>query len=137
MVTLKHAIKISAPRNAVYLALTDLEAMRRWHLGTVDGAILPGGLLTLTPAPGKRFSWRTDRLEADTAIVQTAVEGAGSSVGKTLTFNLSELADGHTLVELTDGEWSETDPHLPFCNTHWGEALLNLRSFVEKSEGDR
>lgn len=137
MVTLKHAIKISAQRRAVYLALTDLEAMRRWHVGTVDGAISPGQVLTLTPAPGKRFGWRTDRLEADTAIVQTAVEGTGNSVGKTLTFNLSELGDGRTLVELTDGEWSETDPHLPFCNTHWGEVLHNLKSYVEKSEGDK
>jgi len=133
MVTLKHAVKISAPRGAVYQALTDLEAMRGWHLGTVEGAILAGQVMTLTPKPGQRFSWRTDRLEPDAAIIQTEVEGPGSSVGKTLTFTLSDLQDGSTQVDLTHGEWLEGDDHLPFCNTHWGEVLHRLKSHVEKT----
>lgn len=113
MVTLKHAVKISAPRGAVYQALTDLEAMRGWHVGAVEGAIVPGQVMTLTPKPGQRFSWRTDRLEPDVSVVQTEVEGPGSSVGKT--------------------EWREGDGHLPFCNTHWGEVLYRLKSHVEKT----
>ena len=133
MVTLKHAVKICAPRGAVYQALTDLEAMRGWHLGTVEGAIVPGQVMTLTPKPGQRFSWRTDRLEPDVAVVQTEVEGPGSSVGKILTFTLSDLDDGRTQVDLTHGEWPEGDAHLPFCNTHWGEVLHRLKSHVEKT----
>ncbi|WP_337013856.1 SRPBCC domain-containing protein [Pantoea sp. AS142] len=133
MIILKHAIKISAPRSTVYIALTDPEAMRRWHIGTIEGTLLPGQVLTLTSASGKRFGWRTEKLEADSFIVQTGVEGMGTSVGKTLTFNLSDLDEGRTLVELADGEWSERDPHLPFCNTHWGRALHNLKTYLEKS----
>ncbi|MGN8119716.1 SRPBCC domain-containing protein [Labrys sp. 22185] len=133
MVTLKHAIKIAAPRAAIYRALTDIDAMRGWHLGTVDGAVAPGEVLTLAPKPDTHFSWRTEALEADSAVVQAAIEGTGSTIGKKLMFKLSDLDDGRCLVELTDGEWSESDPHLPFCNTHWGEALHNLKSYVEKA----
>jgi uncharacterized protein YndB with AHSA1/START domain len=133
VVTLKHAIKIAAPRPAIYHALTDQDAMRGWHLGSVEGVIAPGEVLTLTTKPGSRFSWRTESLAPDAAIVQTAMEGSGSSVGKTLTFKLADLDDGRTLVELSDGEWSESDPHLPFCNTHWGKALHNLKSYIEKA----
>jgi uncharacterized protein YndB with AHSA1/START domain len=133
MVTLKHAIKISAPKHAVYEALTALEAMRGWHLGDVEGAISPGHVMTLTPRPGQRFGWRTDALEPDTAIQQTEVEGPGSSVGKTLTFRLSALPDGRTQVDLTHGEWDEGDDDLPFCNTHWGEVLYRLKTFVERA----
>lgn len=133
MVTLKHAIKISAPRGAVYEALTDLQAMRAWHLGTVEGSIAMGQVMTLTPKPGQRFSWRTDRLEPDVAVVQAEVEGPAGSVGKTLTFTLSDLEDGRTQVDLTHGEWPEGDAHVAFCNTHWGEVLHRLKSHVEKT----
>ena len=133
MVMLRHAIKIVAPRAAIYKALTDLNEMAVWHMGCVEGAIVPGELLTLTPKPGTRFSWRTENLEPDTKIVQACVEGAGTSPGKTLTFTLSDADDGRTQVVLTDGEWREDDPHLPFCNTHWGEVLHRLKSHVEKN----
>lgn len=133
MVMLKHAVKISASRSGVYRALTDMQAMRQWHLGTVEGSIAAGQVMTLTPQPGQRFSWRTDRLEPDVAIIQTEVEGPGRSVGKILTFILSDLDDGRTQVDLTHGEWPENDNHLPFCNTHWGEVLHRLKAHAEKA----
>lgn len=133
MVTLKHAIKIAAPRAAIYRALTDLEEMAAWHLGGVEGAIAPGEIMTLTPKADLCFGFRTETLEPDRSVVQTEVDGPGSSVGKRLTFTLSDLDDGRTLIELTHGEWSESDPHLPFCNTHWGEVLHRLKSYVEKA----
>jgi hypothetical protein len=29
------------------------------------------------------------------------------------------------------------DPHLPFCNTHWGEALNRLRAHLERPAADK
>jgi uncharacterized protein YndB with AHSA1/START domain len=119
MLILGHAIKIAASRADTYKALTDMSVMAAWHLGKVGGAIEPDKVLTLTPKPGLRFGWRTERLEPDRKIVQTCVEGPGTSPGKTLTFTLSDLEDGHTLVEFTEGEWRDDDPHLLFA-THIG-----------------
>ncbi|MBP2154251.1 hypothetical protein [Erwinia rhapontici] len=79
-----------------------------------------------------RFSWRTDKLEPDISIVQTCVEGSGTSPCKVLTIKISDADDGRTLVELTDGEWSQDDPHRAFCNTHWGEVLHRLKNHIEK-----
>lgn len=59
------------------------------------------------------------------------MEGPGNSVGKTLTISVSDLPDGRTLVQLSDGEWQEGDPDLPLCNTRWGEALASLRNSLE------
>ncbi|WP_434126545.1 SRPBCC domain-containing protein [Klebsiella quasipneumoniae] len=132
MVTLKHAIKISAPKNQVYQALTDIDAMRSWHLGSIEGAIAPGKVMLLLPGSGQRFGWRTDVLEPDKFIEQTEVEGPGDSVGRILTFVLSELPENRTQVVLTHGDWKEDDDHLAFCNTHWGEVLYRLKSHVEK-----
>jgi hypothetical protein len=82
---------------------------------------------------GLAFGWRTEALQQDSSLVQTCIEGPGSSPGKTLRFDLSDTGDGRTLVTLGDSEWSESDPHLAFCNTHWGEMLLRLKSYSEKA----
>lgn len=132
MITLHHAIKIVALRHEVYNALTDITQMAAWHAGKVEGEIAPGKVLTLRPKNETYFSWRTEILEADVRIVQTSLLETGSQAGKTLTFTLSDLTDGRTLVELSHGEWLPEDIHLPFCNTYWGEVLFQLKSFVEQ-----
>ncbi|WP_217550631.1 SRPBCC domain-containing protein [Pantoea sp. GbtcB22] len=132
MITLHHAIKIVAPRHEVYKALTDTKQMAAWHAGIVEGEIAPGKVLTLRPKKETHFSWRTEILEADVRIVQTSLLESDSHAGKTLTFALSDLNDGRTLVELSHGEWIPDDVHLPFCNTYWGEVLFQLKSYVEK-----
>ena len=40
MTTLDHAIAISAPRSAVYAALANIDHMREWHEGTMEGEAL-------------------------------------------------------------------------------------------------
>ena len=57
--------------------------------------------------------------------------GAGNSAGKTLTSTLSDDAEGTTLVTLTDGQWLDDDPNLPFCNARWAEVLFHLKKYVE------
>jgi uncharacterized protein YndB with AHSA1/START domain len=133
MITLRHAIAISAPRYAVYAALTDMEQFSQWHEGTIEGEFAPGKTVTWTPKPGLRFGWRIDELKPGDLIVRTAVEGPANTVGKTLTITLSDLPDGRTEVALSDGEWADDDPHLPYCNTYWGGVLNRLKSFVENA----
>lgn len=131
MITLHHAIKIAAPRPAVYSALTDIDQMAAWHAGKVEGDIAEGKVLTLRPKSDTYFSWRTETLEANARIVQTSLLETDSHAGKTLTFILSDLPDGRTLVALSHGEWTPDDAHLPFCNTYWGEVLFQLKTFME------
>jgi len=131
MVTLRHAIKIAASRDVVYRALTDIQGMQGWHLGAITGKIAEGDTFYLERRPGLRFGWRTDRLLDGNKIVQTCIEGPGASDAKHLTIDLIDLPDGRTLVELHDEGWSEDNPHLPICNTYWGEALSHLRAYAE------
>jgi uncharacterized protein YndB with AHSA1/START domain len=130
---LHHAIKITAPRSEVFAALTELRHMTSWHVGQVTGAVALGQILVLKPAPGLQFAWRTDTLEQDRLLVQTCLDGPGSSTGKILSFALSVAKDGTTLVDLTDGEWNPADPHLPQCNTHWGQVLHQLKTYCEST----
>ena len=131
MLTLRHAIKINAPRDRVFSALADIDEMAAWHIGGVDGDIAVGSTFRLKPKPGLVFGWRTEEIVAGERIRQQCVEGPGNSAGKTLTFTLSDDAEGTTLVTLTDGQWLDDDPNLPFCNTRWAEVLLHLKEYVE------
>jgi uncharacterized protein YndB with AHSA1/START domain len=131
MLTLRHAIKINAPRDRVFSALADIDEMAAWHIGGVDGDIAVGSTFRLSPKPGLVFGWRTEEIVAGERIRQQCVEGPGNSAGKTLTFTLSDDAEGTTLVTLTDGQWLDDDPNLPFCNTRWAEVLLHLKEYVE------
>ncbi|MBA2814342.1 SRPBCC family protein [Candidatus Pantoea persica] len=128
MITFHHAIKIAAPRPAVYDALTDIAQMADWHAGKVEGEIAEGAVLTLRPKSDTHFSWRIETLEANARIVQTSLLETDSQAGKTLTFTLADLDDGRTLVALSHGEWASDDAHLPFCNTYWGEVLFQLKT---------
>lgn len=128
--TLRHAIKISAPRDRVFHALTDIAQMAAWQVGSVDGDITVGSSFYLRPKPGLMFGWRTDEIVLNERIRQVCIEGPRNSTGKTLELRLSD-DDMGTLLTLTDGDWLEDDPDLPFCNTRWAESLLRLKQFVE------
>ena len=130
-VTLRHAIKINAPRERVFKALATIDEMAAWHHGPVEGDIAVGAVMTLNAKPGLKFGWETKEIVENERIAQQCVEGPGSSVGKNLVFTLSDAEAGLTLVQLTDGEWADDDKHLPFCNTHWGNVLSRLKQHTE------
>lgn len=137
MITLRHAIKIAAPQDVTFRALSEPAAMQPWHLGTVEGYFGLGETVRLVRNSELSFTWRTDEISPGKAFLQTCVEGPGSSVGKTLRIGVERLPDGRSLVSLAHGEWDEADPHLPFCNTYWGEALMRLHHHLEqKTLGD-
>jgi uncharacterized protein YndB with AHSA1/START domain len=134
MITLRHAIKIAAKRDAVYRSFTEVEALAGWQLGGIKGDVELGKTLVMERQPGLRFGWRIDQLVRGRKIVQTCIEGPGASRGKTLTILLSDEPDDRTLVQLSDAGWREDDPNLALCNTNWGEALSRLRAYQENSE---
>lgn len=130
-VTLHHSIKINASPEQVFRALTDPADMAAWHHGTVEGEIALDSVLYLVPKPGLRFGWKTKELVSNQKLVQECVQGPGSSVGKTLSFTLTQPQSVTTQVDLSDGEWDNNDSSLPFCNTHWGSVLHRLKSHLE------
>jgi uncharacterized protein YndB with AHSA1/START domain len=134
-VTLRHAIKIAAPRHKVFTALADTEEMAAWHVGGIDGVVAVGETFRLNAKPGLVFGWHTEEIVLNEKVRQRCVEGPGNSAGKTLTFTLSDGDGATTVVSLSDGEWHDDDPDLPFCNTRWGQVLLRLQQYVEGQPG--
>ena len=101
MFTLHHAIKIAAPRDKVYQALTNVSEFAKWHYAGVEGEIAVGATLRMNAKPHMSFVWKTLELVENTRLVQQGVEGPGEP-GKRIAFELSDI-DGGTLVGFTDG----------------------------------
>ena len=130
MTMIRHAIKMSAPRDQVFKALTDTAELANWHYGPVEGEVAVNAILHMNAKPGMRFGWKTTELVDGKHVAQVSIEGPGAT-GKQVTFDLSDTDAGGTLVELSDGEWDEGDAHMRFCNTHWGGVLHRLKNYVE------
>jgi uncharacterized protein YndB with AHSA1/START domain len=133
MTTLHHAIKVSASRPRVFKALVDIDEMAAWHIGSIEGDIAVGSTFYLDARPGLRFGWKVDEIITNEQIRERCIEGPGNSVGKRTTITLSDIEGGGALVQLIDGDWADGDEHLPFCNSRWGEVLLHLKEYVERT----
>ena len=135
--TLRHAIKVGASRPHVFKALADAGEMAAWHVGHIEGKVAVGSTFYLNPKPGLKFGWKTDEIVTNERVRQTCVEGPGSSGGKIVTVVLSDAGKDGTLVMLTDSGWIDDDAGLPFCNTQWGEVLLRLKEYAERTSSLR
>jgi len=128
---LRHAIKIDAPLEVVFLALSQVKHIAAWHHGPVQGDLAVGEVLYINPSSDLKFGWKTNEIVGRERIAQECVEGPEGSLGKQVVYTLSSRGPKSTLLELTDGQWNEGDGHLASCNTHWGGALYRLKAYIE------
>ena len=84
----------------------------------------------------QKFGWKTCEINGIERLVQECVEGPAGSLGKQVVFSLESTGPASTLLELSDGKWAEEDPHLPYCNTHWGGVLYRLKTYIESCQND-
>jgi uncharacterized protein YndB with AHSA1/START domain len=131
MPTIDHEIRIAAPADRVFTALSTLAGMRAWHTPNAEGGGGVGSTWVFPFADHPEFAWEVVASEAPTEVVWRCVRGPGDSVGTTATFTLSELEDGRTLLEHVHAGWPGTHGNFRKCNTTWGVLLHHLRDHVE------
>lgn len=126
-----HEIRIAAPAEKVFTALTTLDGVRGWHTPRAagDGSVGSTWVFGFTDHP--EFAWDVVSSELPTTVVWRCVRGPGDSVGTTATFTLSPMNDGRTLLEHVHAGWPGTHGNFRKCNTTWGVLLHHLRDFVE------
>lgn len=131
MAEIAHEIKIKAPRDRVFNALTTLEGLTSWHTTRTQGNARVGEVLQFESAGNPPFRWEITRLDPPKHLEWKCVEGPGDSVGTKVSFDLTDTADGRTLVELAHSGWPGTHGNYRKCNTLWGILLHHLRVHAE------
>jgi uncharacterized protein YndB with AHSA1/START domain len=136
MADINHEIKIRAPGDRVFAALTTLEDLSGWHSSQVDGVADLNGVIVIS-SPGRPvFQWRVTRADKPNCVEWTCIMGPGNSVGTTARFDLSSHPDGRTFVELSHTGWPHMGGNFRKCNTLWGILLHHLRKYVETGVPD-
>lgn len=134
MAEIGHEIKIRAPQNTVFAALTTLEGLRAWHTSRVDGNPDTGGVIAMHTEP--KFEWKVLKTDRPHRVEWECIKGPGHAVGTRARFDLSPSADGRTLVELSHAGWIDTSGNYRKCNTRWGILLHHLRKYAETGKAE-
>lgn len=131
MAEIHHEIKIDAPTQRVFDALSSREGLKGWHATAATGSGAVGTEWTFTHDDGPEFAWHIHKSEAPQRIEWRCTKGPGDSVGTTVTFTISDTDDGRTLVEHVHAGWPGAHGNFRKCNTLWAVLLHRLRQHVE------
>jgi uncharacterized protein YndB with AHSA1/START domain len=131
MTTLSHQIRISAPRDHVYEALSTRDGVAGWFTGDLEGAVSDGEEALFKFTGREPFRWRFAELSPGSRLRWECTQGPGNAAGTTATFSVSETNDGRTQVDLDHDGFGESDPALATCNTLWGILMGHLKTYAE------
>ncbi|MGH3638155.1 MAG: SRPBCC family protein [Mycobacterium sp.] len=133
MPEIDHELKIDAPPEQVYEALTTPDGVKGWHNPTVTGSGEVGTEWVFSFADHPEFGWEVTASDVPSRVVWRCTRGPGDSVGTTATFTIVP-ANGRTLLELQHAGWPGTHGNFRKCNTTWGVLLHHLRDYVETGD---
>ena len=136
MADISHEIKIRAPQDRVYAALTTLASLRSWHTAKIEGGANVGDVFVTRPQRGPEFEWKVVGADKSRHVEWKCVKGPGQSTRTSVGFDLSSLPDGRTYLEFSHSDWPDTGGNFRKCNTLWGVLLHHLRKYAETQQTD-
>jgi hypothetical protein len=110
------------------------QGIKGWYTPNLEGKVGKGQDAVCRFSGREPFRWRFAKLSPDTRIRWECVEGPGAEAGTTVTFRLTDAADGSTVVECDHEGWSDSDKAFATCNTLWGILIGHLRDYAETAK---
>ncbi|GAB3652457.1 SRPBCC family protein [Glycomyces tarimensis] len=133
MVAILHRVGITAPREAVFAALTEIEGLKGWWTEETSGdARLDGVVAFRFPQGG--FDMKVLEAEKGERVVWNVVDGPEEWVGTRVDWELRTEGD-YTIVLFTHQGWAEPVEFMHHCSTKWATYLMSLKSLLETGKG--
>ena len=126
-----HRIRIYAPAERVYRALTSTDGLQGWFTPHVAGDVREGGEMTMSFTDKEPFRWKFSELKPQSHVHWTCLEGPGAAAGTSVTYKLGAADDGQTVIECDHDGWPAEHDALATCNTLWGLLMGRLKDFSE------
>jgi uncharacterized protein YndB with AHSA1/START domain len=133
MADIMHLVKIAAPLERVYEALTTTEGIRNWWTRDAELDATIDGTGTFRFNDGASVTTVTVKeLEAPLHVVWKTVSSFRPEwLGTTIHFDLRAENDG-TVVSFAHRGFKEADERYAQITTAWGVDLHNLKEYLEK-----
>lgn len=130
-----HKIRIDAPQNSVFDALTTLSGLSGWWTETVKGHSALDEVLSFYFDNGHtEMQFRVSQLDPPSRVAWRCIGGDAEWKGTSIVFMLSD-ENSQTVVHFAHQEWSQAGPLFMHCNTKWAYFLISLKHFVETGQG--
>jgi hypothetical protein len=117
MVGIFHSVRIQAPQDDVFQAVSEIELLRPWWANEGNLAVQCLGVVE-----GAHVAWR-------------CVDGPPEWVGTEIAF-LFAREQGETVVRFAHTNWREVSDAFARCTTKWGRVLMALKGTLETPEAD-
>lgn len=138
MTDILHRVGITAPREAVYRALTTRDGLADWWTRDTVGDGEPGGVLEFRfdLGNGERGGFDMKVLDAVPAerVLWEVIDGPEEWVGTEVSWELRTAGD-FTIILFAHRGWREPVEFMYHCSTKWATFLLSLKSLLETGTG--
>lgn len=137
MADILHLIKINAPRDKAYQAISTVDGIRHWWTRDTDLDAKVGGSGEFRFAGGKRITKvRIEELQAPSRVVWKALSAPIPSWTDTsIVFELRAEDDGGTLLHFAHRGFRDADDLFAFSVTAWGSFMISLKQYLETGKG--
>ena len=126
-----HRIRIHAPAERVYQALTSTDGLQGWFTPHVAGNEQEGGEMTMSFSGKESFHWKVSALKPLSHVHWECLKGPGAAAGTSVTYKLSAAGHGQTVIECDHDGWPAEHDAMATCNTLWGLLMGRLKEFSE------
>ncbi|MFD1827928.1 MULTISPECIES: SRPBCC family protein [Mumia] len=126
---------MTAPRDAVYEALTTAEGLAGWWTADTSGDGTTGGVLEFRFPPFGGFDMKVVDTRSAEHVLWEVIDGPEEWVGTQISWDLRTEGD-FTIVMFAHRGWREPVEFMHHCSTKWATFLLSLKSMLETGEGE-
>ena len=131
MTKTSHEIRIQAPLDRVFRAVSTAEGLKGWYTPDLEGEVGADQEFVLRFASREPFRWKVAQLQPNSFARWECLEGPGAAPGTMVTFRVSDAGDGRTEVKCDHEGWPESHEALATCNTLWGILMHHLKNYAE------
>jgi uncharacterized protein YndB with AHSA1/START domain len=130
-----HLVRIRAPVETVYGAITDQEGLRSWWTAETIAEPEVGSIAEFKFGERYHNKMRITKLDPCKAVEWVCIQAHEEWVGTRLTFDLEQMED-KVVLRFGHRDWRETTDYLANCNYNWGLYMKSLKSYCETGQGD-
>ena len=134
MVDILHRVGITAPRDAVYRALTTPEGLAAWWTNDTRGAGDPGGVLQFGFGEAGGFDMKVLEAQPAERVLWEVIDGPEEWIGTRITWELRTDGD-FTIILFAHEGWRKPVEFMNHCSTKWATFLMSLKSLLETGKG--
>jgi len=140
MPDLMHLLKIGAPRERVYEALTTAEGIRNWWTrdADLDEAVGGKGEFRFPRYGGERYKTEVtieELVPAEKVCWKVVSSFRPPWIGTKITFDLRYEKEGSTTLAFAHCGFPNADDEYAMCTTGWGYYLVSLQQYLQTGKG--